>query len=251
MTQALPTTFGYLVQVTTASPLLAVLVSVLCLAVLVFFSCLLGLFVVGVFDHARKRMERKTQVDNAITGLGITLSTLTHDLADVREQLGHVSGSIAGIQQPSAPQQQQHQVGMPRFFYLGYVIVIDHDRNAEEFGIPGLEIIKRGTVTRPGMMVMASGDGIFNPAVLRLFLMRRFADSNMLPTGLPADTIVEHFRGPDDAPTIGSDGESTYGDVLDVVINCIHELTEMEFRAHVAFIEQMRIHGSNNNRNNE
>ena len=252
MTQALLSIAQEMAKITTTSPLLAVLLTILCLAVLVFSGAGAALAIVSVSAVLRTRAGRKNLVESAVMNTHGAVAVLAHDVADMQGKLLTVLEHQQQAPAPAPAHAPGAVAGAPRFFYLGYVIVIDHDRNAEEFGIPGLEIIKRGTVTRPGMMVMVSGDGVFNPAVVRLFLMRRFADANMLPNGLPADTIIEHFRGPA-APdvSIGSDGEVTYGDVLDVVINCIHELTELEFGAHCRFIEQMRIHGSNNNRNNE
>jgi acetylornithine deacetylase/succinyl-diaminopimelate desuccinylase-like protein len=66
----------------------------------------------------------------------------------------------------------------------------------------------------------------------------------MLPEGLSPDSIVQHFSGPGAGDNIlGSDGEDTYGEVLDVTITCIHEMHEVEFQAHCNMLTQLRLRG--------
>ena len=136
----------------------------------------------------------------------------------------------------------------PRYFYVGYTYTIDHDHSAKEFQIPGLETIAKGVVTRHGFTVVEAGDGIFRPLLIRQMLMQRHAASLLASNGGSADAICMQYNGAntDTAAAVGNvdfDGNVTVSDVLDVVVDCVQEMSRQELQAHKLFADQIRISG--------
>lgn len=219
---------AHLIDIAKVSPWLAFLVVMLAALVVITVGCVAILFVMSYFSTKSVRDEKQTVLEHSVSRLLGDVATLSEHVVELSRQAQEPST------QPAQPAQQQ--ISDRRFFYVAFDVVIDHDRNIEEFGVPGLEVIRRGTVHRPGSMVFVALDGLFVPSVTRQLIMQRHAQIMAAPDGVNVDlsSIIEQFSGQEALVygTIGTDGENTQGEILDVVITCVRELSAAEFTAH-------------------
>jgi hypothetical protein len=141
------------VEVATTSPLLVVACVVVIVTVIVVPTLAICLMILSLFAQRSVRLEKQSMLEKS----------LADTRADMAALVGMATSALA-LDSRNAPEpQKQPPTDVRRYFYVSYDIVIDHDRNIEEFGVPGLEVIRRGTIHRPCNLVFVALDGVHRP----------------------------------------------------------------------------------------